>query len=109
MTGSMNAFPAAMLRTAPITLRDAPSAHSSYGVEPVAEVPLQDERQIQRRALYDRWRGEPADQCGDRDDVEPIDQTCPQERAVEPATGLRHQALRPSCLRIFTSAAVRST
>jgi hypothetical protein len=47
----------------------------------------------ERRAIHDRWCAEPADQCGDRDDVEFIDQTGPQEGAVEPASGLRYQAL----------------
>lgn len=54
---------------------------------------------FERRAIHDRWRAEPADQCGDRDDVEFIDQAGPQEGAVEPAPGLRYEApgaeLRP--------------
>lgn len=46
----------------------------------------------ERRAIHDRWRAEPADQRGDGDDVEFIDQAGSQESAVEPASGLRYQA-----------------
>lgn len=47
--------------------------------------------------------------CGDRDDVELIDQTGPQERALEPASGLRHDAVRAELHPDLASADLRST
>ena len=64
---------------------------------------------IERWPVHDRWRAEPADECGDGNDVELIDQAGAEEAPLSPPPASETTHPAPSSVRIFASANLRST